>query len=85
MAATTDIEFHIEQKGEKITCIRKTDEPLNLGVTLNTSINIPYIRMEEKEKIVILFTSTGWVQKDYVIKFSLGNQIKTIDASKPLD
>ncbi len=85
MTATTDIEFHLEQKEKVLTCMRKTDEPLNLKETLNTPINIPYIRMEENKKAMILFTANGWVQKDSVVSFSLGNQKKTIDASKSLD
>ena len=83
--AITDIEFHIQQKGNDLLCMRKTDEPLTIGGTLQVPITIPNLKIEKEEKAIILFTAAGWVSKDFIIDFSLGNNRKTIDVSKPLD
>ena len=83
--ATTYIEFSLEQKGNQLVCIRKTDEPLKLKGTINVPIIIPYVHMDGEGKKTILITSNGWVEKDTEIKIFLGDQIKTIDARNCID
>lgn len=83
--ASTYIEFCLEQKGDKLVCMRKSDEPLKLNKTLNTSIPIPFVRMEGKACKSILITSSGWIEKDNEITISLGDKRKTIDARNCID
>lgn len=83
--ASTYIEFSLEQKGNQLVCIRKTDEPLTLKGTLNTPIVIPSVYLEGNQKQTILITSSGWVEKDVKINIFLGNQRKTIDVRKGID
>lgn len=83
--ASTYIEFSLEQKGNQLVCMRKTDEPLNLKGTLNTPIMIPSVYLEGNQKQTILITSSGWVEKDVKINIFLGDQIKTIDARNDID
>lgn len=83
--ASTFIEFSLEQEGDQLICMRKTDEPLNLKGSLNTPIVIPSVHLDGGQKKTILITSNGWVEKDVEIKISLGNRTKTIDARKDID
>ncbi len=84
-AATTDIEFQIEQQRKGLRCTRKTDEPLCLGGTINTSFVIPYLQLEGSKKTTLLISSSGWVENNEIININLGNERKTIDAMKLLD
>ncbi|MCP5504072.1 MAG: hypothetical protein H7A41_02850 [Chlamydiales bacterium] len=83
--ATADIEFQIEQHKKGLICKRKTDEPLSLGGTINTSFVIPYLQLEGSEKETVLITSSGWIENDEIINICLGKQRKTIDARALLD
>lgn len=83
--ATTDIEFQIEQQRKGLICTRKTDEPLRLGGTINTSFVIPYLQLEGSKKATLLIRSSGWIENDAIININLGKQRKTIDARELLD
>ena len=77
--ATTDIEFYIEQRQEGLICILKTDEPLSLGRTINTSFVIPYIQLKGSNKVSLFIRSSGWIENDVIINIYLGKQKKMID------
>lgn len=83
--ATTDIEFQIEQQGKGLRCIRKTDEPLHLGGTINTSFVIPYLQLEGSKKATLFINASGWIENDATINIYLGKERKTIDARELLD
>lgn len=83
--ASTYIEVVLEQKGNQLVCIRKTDEPLTLKGTVRCPVVIPSVYLDGKDKQTILITSSGWIEKDYEIKISLGKQTKTIDARKNIE
>ena len=83
--ATTDIEFQIEQRRKGLICTRKTDEPLCLGRTINTSFVVPYLQLEGSKNVKLLIRSSGWIENDVKININLGKKRKTIDARKLLD
>lgn len=83
--ASTYIEVVLEQKGNQLMCTRKTDEPLTLKGVVHCPVIIPSVYLEKNEMQTILITSSGWVEKDYEIKISLGKQSKTIDARKDIE
>lgn len=78
--ASTYIEVVLEQKGNELVLTRMTDEPLTLKGAVRFPVVIPSVYLEGKNNQTILITSSGWIEKDYKIKISLGEQTKTIDA-----
>ncbi len=82
--ATIDIEFQIEQHSKGLICMRKTDEPLRLGKTINTSFIIPHLQLEGSTKITVCIRSSGWIENDEIIKVNVGKERKTIDVRNPL-
>ena len=68
-----------EQRQEGLICILKTDEPLSLGRTINTSFVIPYIQLKGSNKVSLFIRSSGWIENDVIINIYLGKQKKMID------
>ncbi|MEM8727309.1 MAG: hypothetical protein AAGE99_01140 [Chlamydiota bacterium] len=83
--ATTEIEFRMKQRRKGLICIRKTDEPLRLGRTINTPFVIPYLRLEGSKEVTLFIRPGGWIESDTTIRMNLGKEIKTIDPGKLSD
>lgn len=69
-----DIEFHVYQHPEGLSCIRKTDEPLHPYLRATTPLSIPHLEIKEKDDFFVTFTASGWVKEEkQLIVCSNGN------------
>ena len=76
-----DIEFHVYQKPEGLSCMRKTDEPLHPYLRAVKPLSIPHLEMQEKGDFFVTFTASGWVKEEKQLVVGSNGKFKVFSFS----